>query len=157
MKISILGAGDITKIHRYSGISEKDTKKFTEYIYTKLPFITWAPIQFTSALTGSKVKKILDLDIEINEERHKKLTDSELNRFLNRVVKLHRPAKSRGTKHPRIYEIKQTYIDPPEFTLRIGVKDTLHFSYIRFIQNRLREKYGFVGTPVTIHVTKKRK
>ena len=67
---------------------------------------------------------------------------------------MHKPAKGKGAKHPRIYELKQIKINPPKFELRIGAKDSLHFSYIRFIENRLREKFGFLGTPITMKVEK---
>ncbi len=133
---------------------ERNTKKYTEYLRGKLPFIAWAPIQFTSALTGEKVKKIMDLILEIGEQRKKEITDSQLNSFLMRIVKKHKPAKGKGLKHPHIHKFRQVRSDPPIFELRIGAKDNLHFSYVRFIENRLREKFGFLGTPLTIYVEK---
>ena len=142
--------------NKWDLVEERNTKQYTNYIYGKLPFAQFAPIQFTSALTGEKTKKILDLILEINEQRQLKLSNSQLSHFLNRVVKIHKPAKAKGTKHPRIYELTQIRTNPPKFEIRIGVKDNLHFSYIRFIENRLREKYGFLGTPLTMKITKGR-
>ncbi|MBU4600611.1 GTP-binding protein, partial [Patescibacteria group bacterium] len=142
--------------NKWDLIEERDTKRYTQYIYAQFPFARFAPIQFTSALTGEKTKKVLDLVLEIKEQRGKKLGDSQLNKFLVKIVKRHKPAKAKGTKHPRIYELKQTRSDPPKFELRIGPKDTLHFSYVRFIENRLREQYGFMGTPLTTRITKGR-
>ncbi|MFA4941803.1 MAG: ribosome biogenesis GTPase Der [Patescibacteria group bacterium] len=136
---------------------KKDTKKYTQYIYDHFPFCTWAPIQFTSALTGGKVNKILDLILEIDKMRKIKLGDSQLNKFLVKIVKIHRPAKASGIKKPRIYEFKQTSTNPPRFSLRIGARDTLHFSYIRFIANRLRDKFSFLGTPITIEIDQERR
>lgn len=136
---------------------KRDTKKYTNYIYDHFPFCTWAPIQFTSALTGGKVNKILDLILEIDKMRKIKLGDSQLNKFLVKIVKIHLPAKAKGTKKPHIYEFKQTAQNPPRFELRIGARDTLHFSYIRFIANRLRDKFNFLGTPITISVDQKRR
>ncbi|MEK7202985.1 MAG: ribosome biogenesis GTPase Der, partial [Patescibacteria group bacterium] len=72
------------------------------------------------------------------------------------IVKIHKPAKGKGVKHPRIYEFKQTSVNPPKFELRIGIKDNLHFSYLRFIENRLREKFGFKGVPIFIKMNKGR-
>ncbi|MEA3463505.1 MAG: ribosome biogenesis GTPase Der [Patescibacteria group bacterium] len=142
--------------NKWDKIQEKNTKQYTNYIYAKLPFAKFAPIQFTSALTGEKTIKALDLAIEIYKQRQKQLSDSQLSHFLSRVVKLHKPAKAKGAKHPRIYELKQVRTNPPKFELRIGAKDNLHFSYLRFIENRLREKYGFLGTPITIKIVKGR-
>ncbi len=140
--------------NKWDLVEERNTKEHTEYLRGKLPFIAWAPIQFTSALTGEKVKKIMDLILEISEQRKKEITDSQLNSFLMRIVKKHKPAKGKGLKHPHIHKFKQVRSDPPVFELRIGAKDNLHFSYVRFIENRLREKFGFIGTPLTIYVEK---
>jgi len=70
------------------------------------------------------------------------------------VVKIHRPAKGRGVRHPRIREFTQVGGNPPIFELKIGVKEDLHFSYVRFLENRLRETYGFLGTPLTVKIAK---
>lgn len=140
--------------NKWDLIKDKNTKQFTNYIYGKLPFIQFVPIQFLSALTGEKVKKVLDLILEIDIARKKQLSDSQLSHFLSRIVKLHKPAKAKGTKHPRIYGLRQVKINPPKFEVRIGAKDNLHFSYLRFIENRLREKHSFLGTPITMKVVK---
>ncbi|MDD5031654.1 MAG: ribosome biogenesis GTPase Der [Patescibacteria group bacterium] len=143
--------------NKWDLIAKKDPKKFTNYIYGSFPFATWAPIHFTSALTGSKANKILDLILEIDAGRKIILGDSQLNKFLLKIVKIHLPARGKGARHPHIYEFKQIENNPPKFQLRIGAKDDLHFSYVRFIANRLREKFGFLGTPISIEVDKGRK
>ncbi|MFA5131564.1 MAG: ribosome biogenesis GTPase Der [Patescibacteria group bacterium] len=143
--------------NKWDMVEERNTKKWTEIIYDKLPFATWAPIQFISAKTGEKVSKILDLVLKIAAERALELSDSQCTKFLSHVVKLHKPAKGKGTKSPRIYEFKQVKVNPPSFVVRIGPNDDLHFSYVRFMENRLREKYGFTGTPLHVSVTKEKK
>lgn len=143
--------------NKWDMVETRDTKKWTEIVYDKLPFATWAPLQFISAKTGEKVNKILDLILTIAKERELVLSDSQCQKFLSHVVKLHKPAKGKGTKAPRIYEFKQTKHNPPSFVVRIGPNDDLHFSYVRFMENRLREKYGFTGTPIHTSVTKERK
>lgn len=177
--------------NKWDLINEKDTNKYTQHIYTNIPFIRWAPIQFVSALTGEKVhpvrydilsakikpvellnkkdkdtdenyklsngvKKIMDLILEVMKQRRKEITDAELKKFLSRIVKLHKPAKGKGSKKPHIYELKQIKSNPPVFAARIGSKEDLHFSYLRFIENRLRQKFGFLGTPISIRVIKNR-
>jgi GTP-binding protein len=143
--------------NKWDLVADRDTKKWTEILYDKLPFATWAPVQFISAKTGEKVNKVLDLITQISKERHLKLSDSQCNKFLQQVVKIHKPAKGKGTKSPRIYEFVQSKSNPPSFKLRIGPNDDLHFSYVRFVENRLRERYGFTGTPIKISVTKHRR
>lgn len=143
--------------NKWDKIAERDTKKWTNAIYDKLPFAAWAPLQFLSAKTGEKVNKLLDLVIRIASERRLILSDSQCSKFLSHVVKIHKPAKGKGLKAPRIYEFKQTKNNPPSFAVRIGPNDDLHFSYLRFLENRLREKYGFTGTPIKMTVSKERK
>lgn len=135
---------------------ERDTKKYNEYIFDNLPFIRWAPVQYISALTGEKINKVLDLILQIEEERKTSIPANELNTFLMKVIKVHKPAKAKGLKHPYIYKFEQINTNPPRFKMRIGTKDTLHFSYVRFMENRMREKWGFTGTPIKIDVTKNR-
>ncbi len=140
--------------NKWDAVEERNTKEYTQYLKDKFPFALWAPIQFTSALTGEKIKKIMDLILDISEQRKKEITDSQLNTFLMRIVKIHKPSKGKGTKRPHIHKFQQVKSDPPVFELRIGAKDDLHFSYVRFIENRLRDKFGFLGTPITIYVVK---
>lgn len=140
--------------NKWDKIEKRDVKKYSEYIYKKLPFACFAPIQFASALTGEKTKKILDLALQIAEQRKLLISDSQLNKFMLRMVKIHRPSKGKGVRHPRIREFSQIQSNPPKFEVKIGAKEDLHFSYIRFLENRLRETYGFLGTPVSIIVSK---
>lgn len=143
--------------NKWDLIPERNTKKWTEIIYDHMPFATWAPIQFISAKTGEKVQKIMDLIISLNEQRKIIISDSQADKFLKHIVKIHKPAKGKGLKAPRIYEFRQKSTNPPSFILRIGPNDDLHFSYVRFVENRLREKLNLIGTPINITVTKNRK
>ncbi|HNW55537.1 MAG TPA: ribosome biogenesis GTPase Der [bacterium] len=146
----------IVAANKWDKVEERDTAKFSELVYHRLPFIGFAPIAFVSAKTKSKVQKILDLIIEVGQGRSVSLSKSQLDHFLSRIVKHHLPAKGKGLKHPHIYSFVQTEAAPPCFTATIGIKDNLHFSYIRFIQNQLRHTYGFEGTPISIHVARGR-
>ena len=143
--------------NKWDKIEERDPKKWKTFLYNTMPFTTWAPIQFISAKTGEKVNKVLDLIIEINNNRKIEISDSQTDKFLKQIVKIHKPAKGKGLKAPRIYEFKQIKSNPPAFILRIGPNDNLHFSYVRFVENRLREKLNLIGTPIKIKVTKERK
>lgn len=143
--------------NKWDLIDEKDTKKFTLYINRTFPFALWAPIVFVSAKTKSKISKVLDLVLKVAEERKIEPSASVLNTFLMKIVKRHLPAKAKGVKHPHIHKFELRRSNPPLFEVRIGAKDTLHFSYVRFIANRLREKFGYMGTPIRIWVSKNRK
>ena len=153
-KITEIGKSLIVIANKWDLIDPKDSKAYTTYIQNKFPFAVWAPIQFISAKNGRKVPKILDLILEARDSREKKLSQSQLDKFLNRVVKIHPPAKSKGIKPPYIYKITQSGINPPSFEIKIGPKDNLHFSYVNFIKNKLRERFKLSATPIKIYVKK---
>ena len=136
---------------------EKDTKKYTANINANLPFITWAPIVFVSALTGDKIKKIVDLIIEISQKRKIDISKQELEEFKMHLIRKHKPTKAKGYKRPFIFSISQSRIDPPQFEISLGRNDTLSESYVRFIENQLREYFKITGTPLSIYVSKGRK
>lgn len=143
--------------NKWDLVPEKDTKKYTTYIYDNFPFAHWATIQFVSALTKEKIQKVMDLILQISEVRKKEIPASILNSFMMHLVKLHRPSKGRGIKYPRIHKFEQIKTNPPQFEMRIGAKEDLHNSYTRFVENRLREKFDIISTPLSIRVTKGRK
>lgn len=143
--------------NKWDIIEEKNPKHWQEVIYDKLPFATWAPIIFVSAKTGSKVNKILDVALEVAEARKTEISETQLKKFLSRAVKKHLPAKGKGLKAPHIYEIVQNRSNPPIFSIRIGSRDDLHFSYVRFLENRLRNEFSFTGTPINLRVIKNKK
>lgn len=140
--------------NKWDLVEERDFKEFTEYIYNQFPFVEWAPIQFVSAKTHEKIEKILNLILEAHQGRRVELSDSQLNKFLKRIVKIHPPAKAKGVKPPHIHHIKQTGVNPPSFTVKIRKNDTLHFSYVNFIKNQLRKDFGFFASPIKIYVDK---
>jgi len=146
----------IVVANKWDLIKEKDTEKFKQYIYSCLSFIEWAPIQFVSALTGEKVRKILDLVTAIDDRRKMEFSEKQLDRFLDKAVKLHRPPKKGGSKRPYLHKLKQTRSDPPKFELVLGANDFLDQTYVRFLENRLRKDFDIIGTPITIYVRKKR-
>ncbi|MCD4705560.1 ribosome biogenesis GTPase Der, partial [bacterium] len=115
-----------------------------------------SPIIFTSATEGKNISDIVDLIEEINKERNKKIDKNELDELIKSATKSHYPVKAKGFRRPKIFELKQVKSSPPKFVVVVGSEDTLHYSYTRFIENRLREKYGFEGTAIEI-IIKNRK
>ena len=156
-EIMDLGKSFIIVANKWDLIEDRNTKKWTREINIRLPFILWAPILFISAKTGEKTNKIFDLVLKISESRKKKLSDTTLDRFLNKMIKIHKPSKGRGIKHPRIFSLKQVWDNPPRFEVKIGSQEDLHDSYLRFLENRIRENFDFVGTPVKVSVKKNKK
>jgi GTP-binding protein len=150
-------AGLIIIANKWDLVAEKDVKKFTHMIYSDFPFITWAPIQYCSALTGEKIGKICDLILEVAEARRTEIQENALNKFIIKIIKRQKPAKGKNARTPHIFEFKQIKNNPPVFSLRVGVKDDLQYSYIRYVENRLREKFGFIGVPISIWVERKKR
>lgn len=143
--------------NKWDLVEERDRKKWTQYIYNQMPFAKWAPIVFLSAKNKGKINNVLDTALPVALARKTIVSDTQLKKFLLRVVKKHLPAKGKGTKAPHIFSIKQKRSNPPIFIIKIGSKDNLHFSYVRFLENRLREQYDFIGTPIKMIVENNKK
>ena len=131
---------------------EKDTHtmaEFTKYIRYELNFMDYVPILFTSALTGKRVDQILDLALQVQEERMVRLPTSQVNRIVQAAQDKH-PAPSKAGKHFKIYYGSQVRNDPPTFLLHVNNPQLTHFTYLRYIENQIRETAPFIGTPIKI-------
>ncbi|MFA6918942.1 MAG: ribosome biogenesis GTPase Der [Patescibacteria group bacterium] len=141
--------------NKWDLIDDKDTNtvnKFKEYYQNEFPYIWWAPLIFISAKSGQRARKILDLVLEIKKSAAIEISQSQLDRFLKSKIKQHRPSRGKGLKNPYIYKIEQVRSNPPRFIIHVNDPLTLHFSYIRFLQNNLREQFQIIGTPIQIEV-----
>ncbi len=118
-------------------------------IRERLKFIPYASIVFISAQSGQRVHTILDRVVKANEGREKRVTTGELNRWLERSLAVNQPPTRKG-RPLKIYFISQVDTCPPTFMLSVNNPDALHFSYKRFLHNRLREEFGFESTPIKI-------
>ncbi len=127
---------------------------FEKHIAASLPFISWAPILFSSALTGQRVERVFDLVDTIQEHRFTRIPDDELEAFQLAAVRAHKPSKGKGPKPPKILGIEQVDIAPPSFQVVIKAKrlDVLHPSYLRFLEHRLRGRFNLSGTSIRLGV-----
>jgi GTP-binding protein len=139
---------------------EKDnytTKQFEVRIREMMKFADYAPIAFVSAKTGQRVTKLLDLAEYAYRERQKRISTAELNRFFER--NLDQPKATTPSKYPlRVLYMTQAGTSPPTFvvfTSSRSPKARLHFSYSRYLENRLREEFGFAATPIRIKQRRK--
>ncbi|MFA5061542.1 MAG: ribosome biogenesis GTPase Der [Patescibacteria group bacterium] len=126
-------------------------------IRSEFPHLDFAPIIFTSAKTEYRVHQIFPLIARAWEERHKIIPEADLRGFFKKITKEHRPARGKGTRHPEILSFHQIHNNPPMFEMRIKSKTSVHFSYVHYIENRLREQFGFFGAPIIIKLTKIRR
>ncbi len=126
----------------------QDRKLYEERLRYGLKFLSYAPVVFISAHTGKGTEKILPLIEQVAAERRKRVTTGEMNRFL-RTVDFDR-ASVPVSKRVKIYYMTQAAVAPPTFVLFTDRPVKLHFSYERFLENQIREAFGFMGSPIWI-------
>ena len=131
---------------------EKDNSTFTEYsrkIQSKLGFITYAPYLFISALTGQRIQNVLKLARKCYDNYSKRISTGILNEIIGKAVLMKEPPIV-GLKRLKIYYCSQVDVKPPKFLFFINDKNTLHFSYMRYLQNQIRQSFDFGGTGIDI-------
>ncbi|HXV44159.1 MAG TPA: ribosome biogenesis GTPase Der [Anaerolineae bacterium] len=131
---------------------EKDThtlNEFTARIRNDLKFLDYVPVLFISAKTGQRVQKVLPLALQVQEERLRRIPTGELNRLLRDAVAKNPPKG--GQRHRlKFFYLTQAGVDPPTFVFFVNDRSLVHFTYERYLENVLREHYGFLGTPLRL-------
>lgn len=131
---------------------EKDSytmNSFTEKIRRELNFMPYVPILFISAKTGQRVDQVLPMALLVQEERLARLSTGQINRILQNAQEKH-AAPSRSGRSLNIYYGTQVRSDPPTFLLFVNDPKLGHFTYMRYLENRIREEYPFTGTPIRL-------
>jgi len=151
------GKSVIIVANKWDLIDDKDTDTINSHVdryRLDFPYLWWAPLIFVSAKENLRTKKILELIQEVVASRSTTISDSQLDKFLKQRIKQHKPSRGKGLKNPYIYEIHQVGINPPRFEIYVNDPTTLHFSYIRFLQNNMREQFKIIGTPIQVELKK---
>ena len=130
---------------------DKSTLRFTDDLREKLGFLQYAPVLYTSALTGQRVERVTELVKYVAEQQYMRIKTSVLNELIRDAVSVNPPPTKKG-KQLKILFMTQVGIVPPTFIIFVNDPDLMHFSYLRFIENRLRESFGFEGTPLRLVV-----
>lgn len=130
---------------------EEARDEFFHHLRLKFPFMPWTPVVFLSAKTKRWIVKIFPLVEQITEERNKRIPTWKLNRFIEKVQREHHPTWTKNIR-PKIFYMTQLWINPPHFKIFVNKEAYFHFSYFRFIENRLREIFGFWWTTVDIEI-----
>ena len=131
---------------------EKDGHTADDWLKTlrrEAPYLAWADIVFASAQTGQRVERILHEARRVAEERFRRIPTGELNRLVTDAVRAHPPAHVRN-RQPKILYATQVAIGPPTFVIFVNDPELIHFSYRRYLENRIRAEYGFLGTPIKL-------
>lgn len=157
------GCSIILAVNKWDAVPDKETgtpAAFERGLRDKMKFLEWAPVVTISALTGQRVERILPLALRANEARNRRIQTSQLNAFFERAVSQPRggsaPAPGRSRLH--VQYMTQASVRPPTFVVfTSGGRPGLHFSYERYLLNRLREEFDFFATPIRIIERHKRK
>ncbi len=143
--------GIVVVINKWD-LVEKNQRTMAEYVHAArevFDFIPYAPILFTSAQTGQRISQIMDTALSVVSERNKRVPTAELNRMLKDAVARHAPPSKPG-KWLKFYYVTQADIAPPTFVFFCNNPENVHFSYRRYLENRIREEFGFTGTPIVM-------
>lgn len=147
----------VVVVNKWDAIT-KDTHTMDEYtrlLRLELNFLAYVPLLFISAKTGQRVDQVIPMALHVHDERLMRLSTSQLNKILQRAQELH-PAPSHAGKQLKIYYGTQIRNDPPTFLLYVNDPKLAHFTYQRFLENRIREAYSFLGTPIRIILRRRR-
>lgn len=143
------GKGMIIVVNKWD-IVEKDDKtmnKFTQEIRQKLSYMPYAQLLFVSAKTGQRLPKLFETIDAVIENHSLRVATGVLNEIMAEAVALNQPPSDKG-KRLRLYYITQVAVKPPTFVIFVNDKELMHFSYTRYIENKIREAFGFSGTPL---------
>jgi GTP-binding protein len=146
------GKGLVVAVNKWDIVEDKTDRTFDQYvewIRNEVPFLDFAPVVSISAKTGQRVGRVLELAVDIWAERRRRIPTGELNRMLLAATDRTPPPMVRG-KRPKLFYATQAAIAPPTFVFFASDASAVHFSYRRYLENRLRETFGFDGTPIKL-------
>jgi GTP-binding protein len=129
---------------------EKMMLRYIEYLKSKIEFLPWVPVVFSSATEWKRVEEILENWVNIKEERFKRVKTWIFNNFIEQVVYKHAPTGNKKSHSPKIYYGSQVDVNPPKFVISVNNPNHFHFSYKRYLENKIRDNFWFYGTPIVI-------
>lgn len=146
------GKGLVVAVNKWDLVADKTDRTFDQYITwirAEAPFLEFAPVVSISAKTGQRVERVLEMAVDIWGERRKRVPTAELNRLLRDATDKQAPPAVHG-RRPKLFYGTQAGVAPPTFVFFANDAAAIHFSYRRYLENRLRERYGFLGTPIRL-------
>ena len=143
------GKAIIVVVNKWDAV-EKDDKtiyRFTENVQNVLSFMQYAEIVFISAKTGQRIPKLFETIDMVNENHCMRVATGVLNEIMTKAVAMQQPPTDKG-KRLKLFYITQVSVKPPTFVIFVNDKEMMHFSYTRYIENQIRDTFGFKGTPL---------
>ena len=150
------GKGIVIAVNKWDTVKDPDSelKKWKELIKYELQFVPYAKVVFLSALTKKRINTLMPEVISAYENNKKEIKTSVLNNIIMEAVSIHIPPSYKG-RRLKIYFVSQTDNKPPKFTFQVNDKKLVHFSYARYLENRLRESIDLTGTPIILQFKNK--
>ena len=143
------GKGLIFIVNKWDTVKDTTIDEYTKLMRAEFQFATYAPIVFLSALTKKRIHTLMPEVIKVSENINKEIKTSILNDVILDAYQLNIPPSYKG-KRLKIYFTSQTGVNPPKFTFRVNNKGLVHFSYERYLENKIRENFDFTGTPIIL-------
>lgn len=143
------GKGLIFVVNKWDTVTDYSISEYTKLMRAEFQFATYAPIVFLSALTKKRIHTLMPEVIKVSENIKREIKTSILNDVILDAYQLNLPPSYKG-KRLKIYFSSQTGVKPPKFTLRVNNKGLVHFSYERYLENKLRENFNLEGTPIIL-------
>jgi len=141
--------GVVVVVNKWDLITDRNLSEWNRYIRSQLRFIAYAPVMYTSAKFEQGVDKIIPQVRQVYQERHKRLPTAEVNDVIQQAVAAHTLPRS-GSKQLKILYATQAEVNPPTFIFFVNDAKLIHFSYQRYLENKLRQAFGFAGTPLRL-------
>lgn len=143
------GKGLIFAVNKWDTVKDTTINDYEKLMRAEFQFAPYAPIVFISALTKKRIHTLMPEIIKVKENIKREVKTSILNEVIQDAYQLNLPPSYKG-KRLKIYFTSQTGIEPPKFTFRVNNKGLVHFSYERYLENKIRENFDFEGTPITL-------
>lgn len=150
------GKAIILAVNKWDIVDKNDKTylSFEKNLRETFGFLNYAPILFISAKTGQRIDKLLETINIVNNNYNMRISTGVLNDILNQAVLMNQPPSDKG-KRARIYYGTQVSVRPPRFVIFVNSKELMHFSYVRYIENQIRNHFGFMGTPIKFELREK--
>ncbi len=146
------GKGLVLAVNKWDLVEDKTDRTFDQYvawIRRDAPFLDFAPVVSISAKTGQRVDRVLEMAVDVWGERRKRISTGELNRLLAEATARQVPPAVKN-RRPKLFYATQAGIEPPTFIFFANDAELIHFSYKRYLENRIRDVLGFHGAPIRL-------
>ena len=148
------GKGLIIVVNKWDTVENKNTKEYEKLVRSEFQFLSYAPIVYLSALTKKRIHTLMPEVLKVAENIKREIKTSVLNEVITDAYTLNLPPSYKG-KRLKIYFTNQSGTKPPKFTFHVNNKGLVHFSYERYLENKIRENFEFTGTPIKFTLRKK--